>query len=209
MTAYTTKRKSDRQLALSYLSVAIAIAVDQLTKYLADACLSQKSPFVLIPGVFELRYLENESAAFGLDIISILHKIFRISYFDANPDAFLRCKMLFFTVVTLAVLVLLFLLYRKIPWERHWLPFNLIVLGFVAGAVGNLIDRVAHSYVIDFFYFCLIDFPIFNVADIYVTLASLAFVLVVLFFYKEEDFALLFPPKKEKHGKERKEESRG
>lgn len=194
--AHIKKRKSSRHIAFSYLGVAIAIAVDQITKYLADICLNGKSPFVIIPGVFELRYLENQSAAFGLDILSILHKIFRFSYFDENPDAFLRCKMIFFAVVTLAVLVLLALLYRKIPWERRWLPFNLIILGFMAGAVGNLIDRVTHSYVIDFFYFCLIDFPIFNVADIYVTLSTLAFVIVVLFFYREEDFSFLFPPGK-------------
>lgn len=194
------KRKSGRVIAVSYIGVVIAVLFDQLTKYLADACLNGKQPFVLIPGVFELRYLENESAAFGVDLLSVLQKIFRFSYFEANPEAFLRCKMAFFAVVTLLVLFVLVLLYRRVPWERRWLPFNLILLGFLAGAVGNLIDRVAHRYVIDFFYFSLIDFPIFNVADIYVTVSAAAFILVSLFVYKEEDFAVIFPKKREESG---------
>lgn len=56
-----------------------------------------------------------------------------------------------------------------------------------AGAAGNMIDRLRLNYVIDFFYFNLIDFPIFNVADCYVVCACIAFVLLILFYYKEED----------------------
>lgn len=50
-----------------------------------------------------------------------------------------------------------------------------------------MIDRLRLNYVIDFFYFNLIDFPIFNVADCYVVCACIAFVLLILFYYKEED----------------------
>ncbi len=49
------------------------------------------------------------------------------------------------------------------------------------GALGNLIDRIVHNYVIDFFYFSLINFPIFNVADIYVTVAAIALIIAVFF----------------------------
>ena len=54
-----------------------------------------------------------------------------------------------------------------------------------------MIDRLLHGYVIDFFYFRLIDFPIFNVADIYVCASVAVLLLVCLFYYKEEDFARL------------------
>ena len=52
----------------------ILVAIDQLTKYLAVINLKQSSTgvFVLIPGVFEFRYLENQSAAFGVDLLSII-----------------------------------------------------------------------------------------------------------------------------------------
>ena len=61
-----------------------------------------------------------------------------------------------------------------------------------AGAVGNLIDRAVFSYVRDFIYFSLIDFPVFNVADIYITCAAFPMVLLTMFYYREEnDFSFL------------------
>lgn len=57
----------------------------------------------------------------------------------------------------------------------------------MAGAAGNLIDRIRFGYVVDFFYFRLIDFPVFNVADIYVTVSFAVLLLLVFFQYKEED----------------------
>ena len=50
-----------------------------------------------------------------------------------------------------------------------------------------MIDRLRLDYVVDFFYFSLIDFPIFNVADIYVTVGTALFLIMLLFFCKEED----------------------
>lgn len=68
-----------------------------------------------------------------------------------------------------------------------------------SGALGNLIDRIRLKYVIDFIYFSLIDFPVFNVADIYVTVSMIVLLLLVLFYYKDEDdFAFLSPKKKGK-----------
>ena len=69
----------------------------------------------------------------------------------------------------------------------------------MAVAFGNLIDRVARGYVVDFFYFKLIDFPIFNVADIYVTVTMVLLIGLILFYYKEEDFEFL--SRKGKHGR--------
>ena len=66
------------------------------------------------------------------------------------------------------------------------LEFLLVLIA--SGAVGNLIDRVSLGYVVDFFYFKLLDFPIFNVADIYVTVGTALLVIFILFYYKEEDF---------------------
>ena len=191
-----TEKKSIRIIIFSYLGVIGGILLDQITKYLAYTNLRGQDAFVIIPNVFELRYLENQSAAFSFDPISLLHKIFHISYFDAHPDAFLTCKMVFFVAMTVIVLVLLAVLYRRIPWNRHWLPMNLILLGFMAGAIGNLIDRIVHRFVIDFFYFRLINFPIFNVADIYVTIAAIALMIAIFFIYSEKDFNSIFPSKK-------------
>ena len=190
--------KSKKIMGFSLLLVAALVVLDQITKYMAVIHLKGREPFVLINGVFQLRYLENQSAAFSFDPVTLIHRIFHISYFDANPAAFLSCKMAFFVILTLAVLVLLVVIYRRIPWNRHFLGLNLTLIGFGAGAIGNLIDRVLRNYVVDFFDFTLINFPIFNVADIYVTGAAIALVVIVIFFYKEEDYEMIFPPKKSK-----------
>lgn len=78
-----------------------------------------------------------------------------------------------------------------------------IIVLLVSGAIGNFIDRCLNNYVIDFFYFKLIDFPVFNVADIYVTVAAILLILLFCFYYKEEDIDMLlsklpFVKKKEK-----------
>ena len=60
-----------------------------------------------------------------------------------------------------------------------------------AGAIGNFLDRVRLNYVVDFIYFSPINFPVFNVADIYVVVSMALFLISFLFLYKEEDFAFL------------------
>ncbi len=59
-----------------------------------------------------------------------------------------------------------------------------------------MIDRLRLSYVVDFFYFRLIDFPIFNVADIYVSVGTAVLALLILFYYKDEDLNLLLERRK-------------
>ena len=176
-------KKTNKFMGLSVLTIIMLVILDQLTKFQAVVKLRNGSPFVIIDGVFELRYLENQSAAFGFDIVSFFQKIFKIKYF---------------TIVTIAVVILLMIFYSRIPQTKRFLGINLILIFFVAGAIGNLIDRIVNNYVVDFFYFKLINFPIFNVADIYVTVAAFAFIILGIFYYKEEDFEMIFKKKDKK-----------
>lgn len=114
----------------------------------------------------------------GFFILLILTAIRKL--FDGKNDLF--------AVLTIVVLVLLAIVYQRIPLNRRFLPLNIIAVGIFAGAAGNLIDRVIHHYVIDFFYFSLINFPIFNVADIYVTLSAVALIIAVLFITRKKIF---------------------
>ena len=196
------KKKSSKTLLYTGLCLILMVFLDQMTKLLAILHLKDQEPISIIDGVFELKYLENQSAAFSMDPISIIHRLFSISYFDKHPTVFLRCKMFFFITLTILVLIFLYRLYVRIPWERRYLPLNLIIVGFSAGAIGNVIDRIIHNYVVDFLYFRLINFPVFNVADIYVTVAAISVVIVVLFVYHEEDFEQLFPSKKKQENQE-------
>lgn len=191
-------KKTNKFMGLSVLTIIMLVILDQLTKFQAVVKLKNGSPFVIIDGVFELRYLENQSAAFGFDVVSFFQKIFRIKYFTENPEAFLTAKMVIFAIVTIAVVILLMIFYSHIPQTKRFLGINLILIFFVAGAIGNLIDRIVNNYVVDFFYFKLINFPIFNVADIYVTVAAFAFIILGIFYYKEEDFEMIFKKKDKK-----------
>ena len=83
-------------------------------------------------------------------------------------------------------------LYLRMPEKRRYLPLRICAVLLCAGAAGNMIDRIRLGYVIDFLYFRLIDFPIFNVADCDVVAACIVFALLVLFYYREEeDFSFL------------------
>ena len=158
------------------ISFLILIVFDQWTKSLAVAYLMDKDPFIIIKNVFQLRYLENRGAAFGM----------------------MQGQQTFFLITGIIAVAILAYIYFKLPWENRFHPLRIVGIFIGAGAVGNLIDRVMLGYVVDFFYFELIDFPIFNVADIYVTCATIVLALLILFYYKEDELDCLFPKKKEK-----------
>lgn len=145
----------------------LLIAADQITKLAAIEYLKDQKAVPVIEGVFELKYLENRGSAFGM----------------------FQGKQVFLIVVTSLILLgLLYIYCFRIPHERRFRALNMIAVLYFAGAIGNFIDRIARNYVVDFFYFSLIDFPIFNMADIYVVLASFLLLILGLFYYKESDF---------------------
>lgn len=149
--------------------IAILVFIDQFTKHLAIINLKDKAPIIIIRDVFQLYYLENRGAAFGI----------------------LQNKEWFLIIVPLLIILAIFYMAYKLPDEKKYIPLYYICLFISAGAIGNLIDRVRYSFVVDFFYFELIDFPVFNVADSYVTVAGVVLVLLGFFYYKDEDFEFL------------------
>lgn len=191
------RTKTNKEFFISTVFVAILVAIDQITKSLAVAFLKNKPAIPIIKDVFELEYLENTSAAFGMDPISLLHKIFQFDVFNQNPEIYLNVRMGFFYLLTIVMIWLLGLFYLRIPKEKRFRYMDWIVLFMIAGAIGNFIDRATQQYVVDFLYFKLISFPIFNVADIYVTCAVIALLILGLIYYKDEDIERIFPSKKD------------
>lgn len=153
----------------------ILVFFDQITKYFAYRCLRGKEPVVLLRGIFELQYLENRGAAFGI----------------------LQNKGVLFIAVTLIFILFAAWFYWKIPEKKKFCCLRYVLLLLAAGAVGNMIDRMFRGYVVDFFYFSLIHFPIFNVADCYVTIAAAAFVILLFFYFSEDDLEELMLWKKQ------------
>ena len=86
----------------------------------------------------------------------------------------------------------------SLPNNKRFVYLDWILVFMSAGAIGNLIDRISQQFVVDFLYFKLIDFPIFNVADIYVTCSVILLLILGVFYYKDEDFEMIFPSKKDK-----------
>ena len=164
-------KQGTRRLGALLLCVLL-IAADQATKLLAVARLKDQAPFVLLPGVLELRYLENRGAAFGI----------------------LQGQKIFLVLFTGLLSALIIYFYFRVPEGKRHLPVRIFLIMLFSGAIGNFIDRCRLDYVIDFIYFKLIDFPIFNVADCYVTIAVILFAIATLFVYKEEEMDFLFHP---------------
>jgi len=181
----TISRYLDTILALFFL--AAGIFIDQLTKWLAYEHLRVEIDGVMRPhsipiinGIFSLRYLENRGAAFGI----------------------LQGQKPFLVILTIIILALVVILYARIPLTKRFWPMRAALVLLVAGAMGNLIDRIRQQFVIDFFFIEAINFPVFNVADIFVVVACLLLIVLLLFIYKEEEVAFLFP-KSKKEGETR------
>lgn len=157
----------------AFIGCLLLVVIDQFTKVLALQNLKGQEPITIIPDVFQLLYVENRGAAFGI----------------------LQNKQWVFLIITAIVLAALIWALPRMSRERHFLPLRLCLCFIGAGAVGNMIDRIFRGYVVDFFYFKLIDFPVFNVADIYVTTSAIVLIFLIVFLYKEEDFDRLFSKK--------------
>ena len=162
------KAKVIKHRMTALIAVILLICADLVTKSYA-AKTFRNSPKVLIPGALELTYFENRGAAFSM----------------------LQGKFTFFYIGTVIVLLAIIYVYLKMPDSKRFNLLRITLVFLCAGAIGNFIDRIALQYVRDFIYFSLINFPIFNVADIYVTCSAIALALLILFYYKDEEFSFL------------------
>lgn len=139
------------------LAILAAVGLDQAVKYWAVTVLKPIRSIPLIEGVFHLTYAENPGMAFSL----------------------LEGQRWFFLIITVVMLAgFVIVLKKNIITDKLQRWCIILVMG---GAIGNLIDRIFNDgKVIDMFYIKLIDFPIFNVADLFVTLPGGLFCLLLI-----------------------------
>ena len=162
--------KSNRLRIVYALILIFGILLDQLTKALAVTYLSVRGSLPLWEGVLHLTYVENRGAAFGM---------------LANH------RWVFLVFSTLAIVGLGIYLFRGVSYLSEktqegkyppLAPFGGVALAMiVSGGLGNMIDRVALGYVVDFIDFTLIDFAVFNVADSFVTVGAVLLACHLLF----------------------------
>lgn len=163
------KKRKTVLLIIDLAAIILLAYFDQFTKSMAVFYLKDKPAIPIWPNVLVLQYLENNGAAFGM----------------------LQNQKIFFIFIEILILFVIGFVLFRIPAQKKYNLMHIILVLVAGGAIGNMIDRAVQDYVVDFIYFVLIDFPIFNVADIYVTCATAFFVFAILFYYKEEDFSFL------------------
>lgn len=143
------------------LLVLVSIVfLDQITKYAAVKYLKGNNPYIIIKDFFQLHYVENFGAAFGI----------------------LQNRKAFFIIVSFVVIIgILFLIFRGNYNLNSLMELSLII--FLGGAIGNLIDRIRLGYVIDFISFKFgkgYNFPVFNIADVSIVISTLLIMTMVL-----------------------------
>ena len=142
-----------------FLLAALLVALDQLVKYLVLTYIPLGGHVPFLPHLLELTYVKNTGAAFSL--------------FEEHTWLLALVSLVMSVVLALAL------------WKgffRH--PVGKVTLALLlAGAVGNLIDRVFRGFVVDMFNVLFMNFAVFNVADICVVCGGIAFCVYFLFFY--------------------------
>lgn len=128
------------------VSIVLLILFDQATKIWAVRTLGSGMDLYWWKDVFHLHYISNYGAAWGI----------------------FSGKQMFLIVLTLLIILGMFYYMLRLPQTKWGKWSQLAFILMISGAIGNLIDRIQLGYVRDFLYFILIDFPIFNVADILV-----------------------------------------
>ena len=129
----------------------------------------------IIKNVLELQYAENRGAAFGI----------------------FQGRQLPITIISILIILFIVFMFEACPMIKRMIPLLVGYVVIMAGAIGNMIDRIVNGYVVDFIYFKLINFPNFNVADICVTCGCIYLVLLFIFYYKDGDNLTVFAKSKE------------
>ena len=151
----------------SILFVILLVVLDQASKiYLTLVNKTSPIDLEVIRGFFRITYTCNDGAAFSI----------------------LKGKRVFFIIMTIIVvfLIVYYLLKNKVYWVEK---YSLLLI--ISGAVGNLIDRIMYGYVIDFLDFIIFgyDFPVFNIADSFITIGAIGLIITILFLNKEGENA--------------------
>ena len=144
----------------------VLVALDLWLKHWAAVNLQNQPPRSLIPGFIGLTYIENPGAAFGLFAGFAWGR-----YVLSVASFFFMIGILWY--------------FNRIPKEKRFWFIRVPLILIFAGGMGNLFDRLAFGAVRDMLRFLFINFPIFNLADVYVTVGAFGFMFVTLFIVKD------------------------
>ena len=164
------RREEQKKRLISWLifllAAAVLVGLDLLFKSWAAANLQGQPSRTLIPGILGLTYTRNTGAAFGV-----------LANF-----AFARS---FLIIVKIVLMCGILWVYQRIPHEKEYWLVRVPTILIFAGGIGNLHDRIILGYVRDMLRFLFINFPIFNLADVFVVVGCFAGAFVMFFIVKD------------------------
>lgn len=143
-----------------FIIVLSVLSLDQLTKFLVTRNLSYNQSIPVIKGIFHLTLIHNRGAAFGI----------------------LKNQVPLFIFASVSAIILI---YFELKNNRHKKSYSVSLSLILAGALGNLIDRLFLGYVIDFLDFRI--WPVFNVADSAITIGAILLAFSILLEPKGEN----------------------
>lgn len=156
-------KEKKRFYMISVIVTVLLVALDQFTKWQALTKLKPIRSKVMIEGFLDFTFVENRGAAFGI----------------------LSGQRIFFILLTVAVAAAILYSFYKMPDTKEYICLKSGLLLVLSGAIGNVIDRVARGYVVDFLEVTFIKWPVFNFADIYVVLGACFILFLSIFVIKE------------------------
>ncbi len=149
-------------LILSLVLMVLGIAADQVIKYVVVENLKPDGVVTVIPGFLNFVYVENRGAAFGM------------------LNGFTTALTIITTICIVAVLALM------IFYQKHSFFSRAAAILIVSGGIGNLVDRFIQGYVVDYIQVSFFP-PVFNLADCFVVIGVILFLIHFLFFMKKDD----------------------
>lgn len=165
-TRFWTKKKL---LIADLITVVLLIVADHVIKYIATVMLENRGSVVLVEDVLQLTYLKNTGGILGI----------------------LQNQTLFIMFIVVVLIMIVIYLLTRLPDNPRFNIMHTVLSCLLAGALGNMLDRIRFGYVVDFIYFIGIDFPIFNCADILISISTIVMLLLLIFYYKEKDLEFL------------------
>lgn len=175
----TKTQYKKKMLWVDLIILIVLLLADQATKLIVKYYYMDKN-VTFIPKIISIRFQKNTGGPWGI----------------------LKEQSFLFVFVALVILFSIIYIIIKMPDKKKYTALHIVFSGISAGICGNVTDRLLHGYVIDFISFDSITFPIFNLADVFVTIFSLILIFLFVFKYKEND--LLFMDIKQKKYRELK-----
>lgn len=161
-------RLKKKILIWDFVCLILLNIIDRLAKYAAQYfCINEN--YVLIKDLLEITYIKNAGGALGI--------------LNNQKFFFIFISVLFICLITFFLFVM--------PCDSKFNSLHIWLSFILAGTIGNLADRIIYGSVIDIIYISKINFPVFNLSDIFISVGTILTILTVLFRLKEKDFEFL------------------